>query len=767
MAIVVQCPNPACRASCSVADTQSGKPVRCGKCGKSFALKPTVDGRLQETRASRPSAQGDPLAALPAQLGRYRVLQLLGKGGMGAVYLAEDSQLGRQVALKMPFVGAAESPERIERFVREARSAASLHHPNVCTVFDAGQIDGRPFITMAYIAGTPLADEIDADVPMDQRRAAQIARKVALALEHAHKKGIVHRDLKPANVMMAADGGEPVVMDFGLARRLTQEEDRLTRDGGVLGTPSYMSPEQVKGDGQALGPATDVYSLGVMLFEMLTGKTPYSGPMGVVMAQILAAPVPPVREFRPDVDPRLEAICRKALAKKPASRFPSMAEFAAALEQYLTASSDRSSPGPVVERSPFQDIAEPTAIPRASKKRRAKPKAAARRPYLAVAVGLVALALAGLLAVVFIKVKTPEGVLIVQVNEPGAEIYVDGTRVNVAWDSSGKKAEVRVKPGTRKVEVKKDGVTVRGEEVTVEEGGRQVFAAKVEKPPDKPGKVDPIPPEKRNLEKLPGERTEEFDYMFEGEKQKGTRQVLVLDIGGGEKMEFVRIVKGVFLMGSLDREGEGNEMPERRIEISRDFYLGKYEVTQAQYRAVTGKSPSKLQGDRLPVEQVPWPDAVKFCQAVSEWTKRKVSLPTEAEHEYACRAGTRTPFHFGSKLNGDLANCDGTQPVGTDVKGVFKNKTVPVGSYPPNPWGLYDMEGNVWEWCQDFYGPYDKIKAKKDPVQLTDPGGYPKSFRGGSWVNPAWLCRAAARSWGSHNVGHPAVGFRVCLRLEW
>ena len=333
MPMLVQCPNPACKASCSVAESVGDRPVRCPKCLKPFLVKPTVDGQKRDTNNGPPASNANPFPVLPAEFGRYRILKLLGRGGMGAVYLAQDSQLGRQVALKVPFFGGSESPQRAERFVREARSAAVLQHPNICTVFDAGQIDGRPFITMAYIAGTPLEQEIDPDAPMPQLRAAEIVRKIALALEHAHGKGIVHRDLKPANVMMAADG-EPVVMDFGLAKRVADvdpNEAKLTRLGGLLGTPSYMSPEQVKGESSAVGPATDVYALGVMLFEMLTGEAPYTGALAVVIGRILTAPVPPVQEFRPDVDVRLDAICRKAMAKKPADRFPSMAEFADAL----------------------------------------------------------------------------------------------------------------------------------------------------------------------------------------------------------------------------------------------------------------------------------------------------------------------------------------------------------------------------------------------------------------------------------------------------
>jgi eukaryotic-like serine/threonine-protein kinase len=433
MPMLVQCPNPACGASCSVAEPGGDRQFRCPKCDKPFRVRPTQDEQTVGTKQSQPASNTNPFPVLPAELGRYRLLRLLGRGGMGAVYLAQDSQLGRQVALKVPFFDAAESPHRAERFVREARSAAILHHPNICTVFDAGQIDGRPFITMAHLAGTPLDREIDPQAPMPQRRAAEIVRKIALALEHAHSQGIVHRDLKPANVMLAADG-EPVVMDFGLAKRVLDvdpSEGKLTRDGGILGTPSYMAPEQVKGESAAIGPATDVYALGVMLFEMLTGRTPYTGAMGVVMGQILAAPVPPVKEFRPDVDARLDAICRKALAKKPADRFPSMTAFSDVLGYYLQAPSSPPPPLPVpptvavakapalvVERTPFEDLDDASPPLPASKK-------AKWGRVVAVALALALLAtLGGWLALVVLRVETPNGTLVVEMDDKEVEARI-------------------------------------------------------------------------------------------------------------------------------------------------------------------------------------------------------------------------------------------------------------------------------------------------------------------------------------------------------
>lgn len=363
MAIRIQCPNPQCQQNVSVGESISGRRVRCRKCGTVYPAIPTIDGVVSETATHSDRIDKGPFTKFPVEFGRYRILQLLGKGGMGAVYLAIDSQLNRKVALKIPFFNAKEEPGRAERFIREARSAASLHHPNICTVFDVGEISGCLFITMAYIDGQPLEDLFDEDRLLPIEASLEIICKMALAIEKAHSQSIIHRDLKPANVMITPEG-EPVIMDFGLAKVIGENdraEARLTKEGAILGTPRYMSPEQVSGDQKAIGPATDVYSLGVMLFELLTGKSPFNGPIVSILSQISSAPVPRVRDYRADVDEELDLICFKAMAKSPADRFAGMTQLAEHLSNVLNRIDTTSAPSSATDPARIVSAKEPSA----------------------------------------------------------------------------------------------------------------------------------------------------------------------------------------------------------------------------------------------------------------------------------------------------------------------------------------------------------------------------------------------------------------------
>ncbi len=227
------------------------------------------------------------------------------------------------------------------------------------------------------------------------------------------------------------------------------------------------------------------------------------------------------------------------------------------------------------------------------------------------------------------------------------------------------------------------------------------------------------------------------------------------------QLELILIQAGTFLMGSPASEADRvSDETQHEVTLTQPFYLGKYPVTQAQWRAVMGNNPSHFQGDTLPVEQVSWEDAQSFCQTVRKKTGQAFCLPTEAQWEFACRAGTSTPFHFGSVLNGTQANCDGNYPYGTTIKGPYLRKTSPVGSYPANAWGLHDMHGNVWEWCQDWYGDYPE-----GPV--TDPRcpevGSNCVSRGGGWGFGAAYCRSADRGGDDPSIRHRRSGFRLAL----
>lgn len=290
----------------------------------SISTKSVLDPS-QETIPPRTVRPAEP--ELSGQFGRYRILRQLGSGAMGAVYLAEDTQLARQVAIKTPHFQNAPTPETIERFYREARAAAKLRNPNVCPVYDVGEIGGRHYISMAYIEGKPLSALIQPK-PLPERQILTLIRKLALALQEAHDQGIVHRDLKPANIMVDKKG-EPLITDFGLASQKRRDDDiRLTHSGALIGTPAYMSPEQVEGDTQKVDSLTDQYSLGVILFELLTGQLPFRGSVIAVMGQIITKEPPRPSELRPGLDLRIEAVCLKMLSKAPAARFPSMSKVA-------------------------------------------------------------------------------------------------------------------------------------------------------------------------------------------------------------------------------------------------------------------------------------------------------------------------------------------------------------------------------------------------------------------------------------------------------
>lgn len=387
MAVRIQCPNPECNKSYSVDGSLLGRDVTCKACGRKFTLSgsdasaeahrsagptppprtppaklPTARKTQQEKSlpgASRSLRSGGEetgrahdaetddqpaVAGVPKKLGRFEIRDRLGAGAFGAVYRAYDPTLDREVALKVPHAGTLNTEKRKQRFLREAKSAAQLRHPNIVPVYEAG-VDGNTYyIAAAYIEGHTLADAIEGK-QLDFDRSVQIVRDLAGALDYAHGRGIVHRDVKPANIMLD-ENGDPLLMDFGLARledssdsseRETElqsvdgrqpvrrpeapAQSDLTRDGAVMGTPSYMPPEQAAGLQDQIGPASDQYSLGVVLYELLCGQTPFHGPPSLVISLVINQEPPSPCVENPTISADLEAICLKAISKGWITRY--------------------------------------------------------------------------------------------------------------------------------------------------------------------------------------------------------------------------------------------------------------------------------------------------------------------------------------------------------------------------------------------------------------------------------------------------------------
>ncbi|MBC1221800.1 SUMF1/EgtB/PvdO family nonheme iron enzyme [Nostoc sp. UCD121] len=234
------------------------------------------------------------------------------------------------------------------------------------------------------------------------------------------------------------------------------------------------------------------------------------------------------------------------------------------------------------------------------------------------------------------------------------------------------------------------------------------------------------------------------------------------DLGNGITLEMVQIPGGTFTMGSPEREAQrqDNESPLHQVTVPK-FFMGKYAVTQAQYQAIMGSNPSNFKGEKRPVEQVIWDEAVEFCEKLSQKIGKTYRLPSEAEWEYACRAGTTTPFYFGETITTDLVNYDGNNPYGSAPKGEDRDQTIDVGKFPPNSFGLYDMHGNVWEWCEDVYNS-NYIDAPTNGIPwLIGSDNNMKLLRGGGWLFDAWDCRSAVRNSAARASRLSNVGFRV------
>ena len=643
-------------------------------------------------------------------LGPYRVLKQLGAGGMGAVYLALDTRLDRKLALKVMLPAFAADADAKGRFLREARAAAQISHDNVVIVHEADERDGVPYIAMQFLQGYPLDEYLKTKGAPPLPHVIRIARETALGLAAAHSMALVHRDIKPANLWLEAPNGRVKILDFGLAKPVGSEAE-LTKSGAVVGTPAYMSPEQARG--LKVDHRTDLFSLGAVLYRLCTGRNPFAGEhvMAVLAALITDEPTP-VRERNPNVPEPLAALIHQLLAKKPEDRPQTAADVAKRLRAIL-------------EQLAAPAVAEPPGTKAAS-----TDGASASMPVVVHPVPM-----------------QPPIVVPMSITAQPESAFAD----RGADDADGATEADRVGDAPKPVRKKSGGkgmliaagvavlfALVAGAVVVPQMGRKKEPEAKVPDAGTTGGEKGTGDPKGPNVPAVPLPATYKNS------------------IG----MEFVKVPKGTGWLG-----GWANQSGETKVVIEQDFYLGKYEVTQEEWEKVTGLTPSAFKRGsnavkdiadadlkRFPVESVSWDDCQVFIERLNKkeaeagWVYR---LPSESVWEYACRGGptdkfdSAFDFYFAKPTNTLLPGQANVAPA--EGKGLKQPCTV--GSYEPNLLGLYDMHGNIREWCYDFKKGSDEASRRV--------------ACGGAWDDNAGACRAASRNAGTQSHRDSSLGFRL------
>ena len=603
---------------------------------------------------------------------RYEIMRLLGEGGMGTVYLAKDSKIGKgkEVAIKVLLkpIEDESAKDQIKRFLREANKLAKINHPNVVKIADVdktnfAEANNFHFFVMEYLHGAKLVELMNrGNNFLSQARKLNVISQICDGLKAAHEQDILHRDLTPNNIMIFSNENKDhvTIFDFGIAKSVSDEETVMTEAGTFIGTLPYMSPEQFREE--KIDFYSDIYSLGIIIYKMLSDQHPLldknqnNVPGHLWMNKHVHRQPIEILTICPDLPESLAIVIMKMLDKQPTNR-----------------------------------------------------------PEL--------------------------GVINSEINKLiGSSLIYGNSIIN---DGLGNKGNS--KKSITEITTVKMLATEKYKFIT----------AKL----DKKGKI---------IQKIDKERLQ-----------------FIEDVGNGIKLELVEIPTGSFMMGTKSKDIEkvvseykrygrseedarrwlGWETPQHKVEVP-TFYMGKYQVTQEQWEAIMGSNPSGFKGDdKLPVEQVSWDEAMEFCKRLSEKTNKVYRLPSEAEWEYACRAGTETPFGFGETINTDIVNYDGNYPYGEGAKGEYRAKTTVVGSLGvANDFGLYDMHGNVWEWCEDeWHDSYKGAPIDGSAWEKQEADNSSRVVRGGSWINNAYNCRSANRYMNAPGNQNISLGLRVVL----
>lgn len=771
------------------------------------------------------------------QIPGYRIVRKIAQGGMSTVYLAIQISVGRVVALKVMSPHLTSDPAFSERFQREATIVGQLSHPNIVAIYDIGKDGDYNYIAMDYLPGGSVHDRMISGLTADE--ALRITKEIASALDHAHERGYIHRDIKPENILFREDGSA-VLTDFGVAKTAIGVS-RMTHVGTVVGTPHYMSPEQTRG--QPVDAKSDIYSLGVLFYEMLTGTLPYQGEDAVAIAlKHISAPIPRLPVHFQIYQNFLDAL----LAKDPTQRLQTGREIVQAIEQielstrtpYITnTTAEHLGVGALIKAlyaasvnairwrfsrvkrlrwSKDQGFYYATAntgsiygaeytpanfVTRIQQQTRVNPAIFQRQIQKLVMIACIAFLacwfIASALATYKFQANQSKNVFAKIITLPHRLIGTASSTTSAAPSSSrSSMSAVASSPSvalasTAQQTSSQAMVSTSSEISSSSSSETPTFALTFKATPEKVKiKLLGTPLKYTSGVKLPaGKYRAEFSaegfktklLNFEI-KDKPIEQTVALEeaipevvMPGGPisilvkgAPELLKIPAGSVIIGN---NSNAHTSPAHLVTVSKAFAMSKFEITFEEYDQFATDTNRPLPGDNgwgrgtRPVMHVSWGDAQSYVEWLSKKTGRKFRLPTEAEWEYASRAGSNAAFWWGDNEADAKGKANCRRGCFSSYSGLFGSKTAPVGKFSPNEFGLYDMAGNVSEWTQDCYKEnYESAPNTSKAVEEKNCAA--RVIRGGSTKDNVQHLTNFARDSVPTGFMNETLGIRIVMEIN-